>query len=244
MAVKRNWTAPEVRAALALYLVTPFGKFHKTNPAVISLAGKIGRTASAVALKLSNLAALDDSLPQKGMANASAMDREVWAEFLSDPDFVLRASNDAYLQPGESFDGHSLREGTDRIVETTARAGQSYFRDMILTSYSARCALTGIEEPKLLVASHIVGWAEDTGHRLNPRNGICLNALHDKAFDRHLITFDERFEMVISDTMPRTARERLGEVRALEMPARFLPDQNLLERHRAVFHDLQFSTGG
>ncbi len=81
---------------------------------------------------------------------------------------------------------------------------------MILTSYGAKCAVTGVEEPKLLVASHIMGWSEDAAQRLNPRNGILLNALHDKAFDRHLITFDETNRMVVSDRMPPLTCEQIG----------------------------------
>ena len=57
MAQRRNWNMAEVRAALALYLRTNFGRFHKTNPDVITLARQLGRTPSAVALKLGNLAA-------------------------------------------------------------------------------------------------------------------------------------------------------------------------------------------
>ncbi len=38
------------------------------------------------------------------------------------------------------------------------------------------------------VASHIVPWAEDRRNRLNPHNGLCLSAPHDRAFDQGLIT--------------------------------------------------------
>lgn len=238
MAERLNWTEQEVRAALSLYLITPFGRVHKGNPKIIELASRIGRTPSAVALKLSNLAAIDDTLPQKGMANASALDRKVWAEFQVNPDFVLEAQDLTYRQPETPFDGMHLREGMDRQVPSTVRVGQSYFRDMMLASYGSKCALTGVEEPKLLVASHIVGWAEEPKQRLNPRNGILLNAFHDKAFDRHLITFDESYRMVVSDLMPPKARERIGEAE-LELPTRFLPDQDLLERHRKAFFDVQ-----
>ena len=88
MVERRNWSLEDVKEALALYLVTDFGRFHARNPDIIRLATRLGRTASAVALKLTNLAALDDILPQKGMANASATDREVWASFLRNPDDV------------------------------------------------------------------------------------------------------------------------------------------------------------
>ena len=80
MADRPNWTQSEVKEALALYLVTDFGRFHSRNPDVIRLGVQLDRTASAVALKLTNLAALDDSLMQRGMVNASATDRLVWAE--------------------------------------------------------------------------------------------------------------------------------------------------------------------
>ena len=40
----------------------------------------------------------------------------------------------------------------------------------------------------MLVAGHIVPWAADAQNRLNPRNGIAINALHDKAFENGLLT--------------------------------------------------------
>lgn len=239
MAGRRNWTEQEVRAALGLYLITPFGRIHNRNPKIVELAWRIWRTPLAVALKLVNLAAIDDSLARKGIANASVLDRRVLAEFQDAPGHVLAAQDTGYVQPEAPFDGVHLREGMDRRMTTTIRVGQGYFREMMLASYGAKCALTGVEEPKLLVASHIVGWAEDATQRMNPRNGNLLNALHDKAFDWHLVAFDERFDMVVSERLPPQAWAPLGGVNRLDMPSRFLPDQDLLERHRATFYDAQ-----
>lgn len=243
MAQRRNWSATEVRAALALYLRTNFGRFHKTNPDVITLAHQLGRTPSAVALKLGNLAALDDTLPQKGMANASATDRAVWAEFLANPDPVIAADQHlagVYPPPPPQHYGPGWREGRDRQVNATARDGQSFFRRMILTSYQGRCAMTGICDPALLTASHIVGWADDPGNRMNPRNGLCLNALHDRAFVRHLISFDSTHRIVVSARLGDRARDVLmqGHDR-LETPERFLPDPSLMARHHAQFLERQ-----
>jgi putative restriction endonuclease len=86
---RRNWSEDEVRHALVLYLKTDFGRLHKGNPDVISLAKFLERTPSAVALKLVNLAALDTSISQKGMGNASQTDRYVWAEFKSVPEKII-----------------------------------------------------------------------------------------------------------------------------------------------------------
>ncbi|MBT9386913.1 HNH endonuclease [Pseudooceanicola sp. CBS1P-1] len=242
--MRRNWSEAEVTEALALYLRLPFGRLHSRTPAIIALAERLGRTPSAVALKLTNLAALDDSLARRGMANASATDRRVWAAYRQDPgkvlDAVIRQGDLPALPPGfaERQAAFAGRQGESTEAVTRIRIGQGFFRDMILTSYAGRCALTGIEDPRLLTASHIVGWAEDPAERLNPRNGIALNALHDRAFDRHLITFDEDLRLVIAADVPLAARRQLERIDSprLALPQRFLPDPALLERHRRRFH--------
>ena len=244
MALRRNWTDTEVTEALALYLRIPFGQFDKANSQVKALAARIGRTPSAVALKLSNLAALDDSIPQRGMANASATDRRIWMDFLSDPTSVIQAYQTQTVATGENATragfsekqqrGWEGKQDTPQLRLTEQRQGQSFFREMILTSYQNKCALTGVEDARLLTASHIVGWKEDAKLRLNPSNGICLNAFHDRAFDRHLITFDEEYRMVIAPDVPAIARDVLQRNGAerLSLPDRFLPDQTFLHHHR------------
>ncbi|MDR2850226.1 MAG: HNH endonuclease, partial [Verrucomicrobiota bacterium] len=79
---------------------------------------------------------------------------------------------------------------TGKTVETIThqRVGQNFFRKAILSSYQSTCCMSGIAIPQLLVASHIVPWAKSEEQRLNPRNGLCLSAIHDKAFDKGLIT--------------------------------------------------------
>ncbi|MCI5048622.1 MAG: HNH endonuclease [Aquisalinus sp.] len=251
---RKNWSEDEVRKALSLYLVTDFGRIHNGNKDIINLANSIGRTPNAVALKMANLAALDETLPRKGMANASKLDKAIWSEFLRDPNFVLRdyqnlpvtaidavnqlQNNEANGGFSETSYSFSTDRITDKLVNTTQRVGQDFFRKMILTSYRSECALTGIEDTRLLNASHIVAWKDDVANRLNPTNGICLNALHDRAFDRHLITFDEDYRLVIANNIPHKAKEKLAKVETerLCMPSRFLPSQEFLETHRQIFH--------
>jgi putative restriction endonuclease len=127
--------------------------------------------------------------------------------------------------------------GGVRQVMAPQRVGQDLFRRMVLTGYRERCALTGVDDPRLLNASHIVGWADSPQHRMRPTNGICLNVLHDRAFDRHMITFDENWQMVIAPHVPAAARAQLerGVTGPLQMPSRFLPDAALIAQHRQTF---------
>jgi putative restriction endonuclease len=235
MADRRNWTQDEVRKALVLYLRTSYGRIHQRNPEIIALAAEIGRTASSVALKMVNLAALDDSLPRKGMSNASQTDRQVWNDFLSRPETFT--SSREFVQILPDYGGFSDGAGTTVAVQSVRRVGQDVFRQAILTAYQGRCAVTGIDDPRLLNASHIVGWSEDSAHRINLRNGICLGALHDRAFDRHLISFDQDWRMMIRQDVPLAAKQALerGAETHLRMPERFLPDPELIARHRKIF---------
>jgi putative restriction endonuclease len=108
---------------------------------------------------------------------------------------------------------------------------------MILSSYDQTCCITGLKIPELLVASHIVPWAKDTKNRMNPRNGLCLNALYDKAFDAGLISIDENYHIMISRKIRRTDREKSKmileyEGKKITLPHRFIPNQEFLAFHR------------
>ena len=88
--------------------------------------------------------------------------------------------------------------GSSRIVQTKARIGQNLFRKAVLSSYDFKCCITGLSVPDLLIASHIIPWREDVSNRLNPRNGLSLSVLHDKAFDIGIITINDNMTVRVS----------------------------------------------
>ena len=99
--------------------------------------------------------------------------------------------------------------------------------------------MSGLAEPRLLLASHIVPWSKDKANRLNPRNGLCLSAIHDRAFDVGLITLDDNLEVRVAGTLNVPAnsvplREGLLALsgRQIDLPQRFMPDKEFLSRHR------------
>lgn len=94
--------------------------------------------------------------------------------------------------------------------------------------------------PELLVASHIKPWKSSDAktERTNPSNGLCLNSLHDKAFDRGLITIDKNYRIVNSAKISSTAMDydtkawfMSYEGKQIILPDRFYPNKAFIEYH-------------
>src|ERR1700743_1328700 len=85
---QRLWTRDELILAINLYSKITFGQMHQNNPAIVDLAIIIGRTPGSIAYKLVNFASLDPRLKQKGMVNASKLDKAVWQEYMADWDDI------------------------------------------------------------------------------------------------------------------------------------------------------------
>jgi len=248
---RKTWTRDELLVAFNLYCRTTFGRLHQRNPDIVALAQQLQRTPGSVAMKLCNLASLDPIHRERnisGLRNASASDKSIYKEFEGDWEALAAESEAAIHRLGLRLDVHNdndeenpIRyEGPTESARTIrTRRVQSLFRATVLASYDCTCAVSGINIPSLLQASHIIPWAKSERHRLDPRNGIALSALHDRAFDRGLITFDENFRVVVS------GRLRIGnpseihrmallkiEGKPIRMPTRFAPDPDALAYHR------------
>ena len=249
-----KWSREETILAFDLYCKTPFSKIDKRNKDIIALAEILGRTPSSVGLKMANLAHFDPKLIAqnvKGMSNASKLDREIVEEFNNDweglsyqAQLILseyEGKDIMTLNPG--LDEEQIPPGTDSISETKVRVGQRFFRTTVLTAYGNSCCVTGMKNAELLVASHIKPWKDSDAktERTNPSNGLCLNALHDKAFDRGLITLDNNFRLVFSRRltdieMDEGTREWFFsyEDQPIVLPDKFIPDKRFIEYHNDV----------
>lgn len=246
---RQGWTREQLTKALALYCQLPFGKIHSRNPTIIELAVEIGRSPSAVAMKLVNFASLDPELRARGiggMGNTSAADREIWSMYFGRWDILADAvviPSPDETSPKRKHPFHASNrtpQGPTEIKRLTKqRRGQSFFRNAVFAAHDGKCCITGITSLSLLRASHIVPWSHDATLRLNPCNGLCLNALHDAAFDKGLITLSDRFALVLSSKLesevPSTIFvelfERLSGI-PVSLPERFIPTQSMLDYHR------------
>ncbi|MGH8272247.1 MAG: HNH endonuclease, partial [Gammaproteobacteria bacterium] len=214
------------------------------------------RTPNALAMKLSNFASLDPSITvtgRHGLKGVSALDREIWNEFHSDWDGLaaecarlhksLLSENYPYSgsEPEDELDDDlPLADFTGEMREAVVqkRIKQDFFRRAVLASYRGRCCISGVSENCLLVASHIIPWSKDKSNRLNPRNGLCLSAIHDKAFDKYLFSLSEDYRVVLSKQMKISKDAFLRTVfwtiegKRIEMPERFAPAGEFVAKHR------------
>jgi putative restriction endonuclease len=251
---QKLWIRDELILAINLYCKLPFGKMHSRNEQIKQLAELIGRTASSVALKLGNFASFDPTLKERGIsgaANASKLDKQIWNEFYNNWDAALIESEKLLAKTKHTtieklnlIDYTDLpKEGKEKERMVKTRVNQSIFRTIVLATYNNTCCITGINNSDLLIASHIVPWSKDEKNRLNPTNGLCLNALHDKAFDKGLITISAKdFTIKISSQLNKkdssdsikTNFIRLEGVK-INLPDKFRPSEEQLKIHNEYF---------
>ncbi len=91
---------------------------------------------------------------------------------------------------------------TERLGLVTSRVGQGRYRRDLINKFNGKCAVTGINKEEILIASHILPWAEASAdERLDVDNGILLSPMYDALFDRHLISFEDNGKIIISNAV-------------------------------------------
>lgn len=251
-AQRRNWTYEETLMAFTLYYLLPPKEVDKSGADVKNLAQAIGRTPSAVALKAWNIAANDPNrvaTGRVGMRNGSKLDVQIWEEYARRGNSLVEEGINLLSKTLEGMSVTSAvsyafvdlaPEGKERSAVRMERVNQQYFRNSLIRNYEGRCCLTGLSTPPLLVASHIKPWSvcDPRTERLVASNGLLLNALHDRAFDKGLITLNRNLEVIISSKLQRdsAATDLLYkyEGRKIEHPISMPPAREFIEYHNDV----------
>jgi len=249
--VARPWTREEVLLAINLYCKLPYARLSQRSPEVKKLAHLLGRTPSAISMRCCNYAQFDpkESKRVKGLSHAAKFDRAIWDEINNDWE-SFAAECEQILYRLEKYDTTSERQtaneceipmGQDKEQMVKVRIGQQFFRETVLAAYDHTCCITGLKADALLIASHIKPWknSEPKTERTNPRNGLCLSPLYDKAFDAGLMTIDEHFRVVFSPLLWGFATREIAqnffrryEGKKITFPERFTPLQFFFAYHR------------
>ncbi len=245
---KNLWTKEELIIAFNLYCKIPFSKTVKENPKIKELALIIGRTPSAVAMKLGNFGRLDPELQKRnirGLTSGSKADIEVWNEFHEnweklayESEKLLAEKRGITLEQEIELTEDDIPLGLDKEKLIKTRVNQYFFRKSVLSTYENKCCITQIEISSLLNASHIIPWSKDHKNRLNPQNGLCLNVIHDRAFDKGLITITPEFKIKVSSKLKENNENETIERfflnyddKRIILPSKFVPKEEFLQYH-------------
>jgi len=250
MAKVNLWSREELILALNLYLKLPFGKLHSGTPGIIHLANLIGRTAGSVAMRLNNFAHVDPFHQQRGIVGLAGGKKQVepiWNEFINNKEELLFESERILAQKEkipiedkflDTLKGTEHLKGEYKLREVKTRVNQNVFRQIVIANYSGKCAITGIDIPNLLLASHIVPWSKNEEERLNPENGICLSPLYDRAYDKGYIGINLKFEVLLSKEFKKKQtqayyQKHFASIAGTQiiLPKKYLPKKDFLQYH-------------
>src|SRR3989339_973147 len=243
-----KWTREQTIVVFNLYCKIPFNRVSSAHPDIVRIAKIIGRSANSVKMKIGNFGSFDPELKKRGivgLGNTSKLDENIWNEFNNnweklayESELLIAKFSKKTIEETAHIEATDLPKGKVREAIIKARVNQYFFRSAILSSYNQKCCITGLGIAELLVASHIIPWAKDEKNRLNPHNGLCLNSLHDRAFDKGLITIDANYKIRVSKSVA-VYRNEMNiqkffydfEGKQIELPKRFLPNKDFLAYH-------------
>ena len=153
---RRNWTRDELIVAFNLYCRMPFGQIRHQNPVIVQLAESIGRTPSALSMKMDNFARLDPAHQSRnvgGLSHGGKMDGQVWNEFHANWEALALESQQALQRLGLGAAGDAEPEAPELPSEKPSEATrkvkvrlvQRFFRESVLSSYDFACGICSMQ---------------------------------------------------------------------------------------------------
>lgn len=252
-----NWSIDELKMAVNVYCKIPFIHTRKSDPEIIRYAKIIGRSPGALYTKICNFGRFDNNLQNlgiKGLTHGSNLEPEVWNMFISDPEkFIYETEIMLAERTNEDLDGlfnHNtikIPQGEAKDVLVKQRIGENFFRKAVLASYNSRCCISGCSNTNLLEACHISEWANDKINRLNPSNGLCMNVMFHKAYDKMLMSITPDYKICYSEKLIESFNEN-SQLRAffvetndntIILPSKFLPDKDCLAYRHEQYKKVQ-----
>lgn len=247
MARNAPWSHEELIMALNVYCKIPFKDVKEWHPIIQKYAPLIGRSPVALKMKVGNFGRFDPELKSQGitgLGHGSKEEESIWNEFWGNSEKLAFESERLFAErAGKSVEEYNaietqyIPQGKEREIIVRQRVNKNFFRDAVLAAYLNKCCITGISNTTLLEACHISDWANDINNRTNPKNGLCMNPLFHRAYDKYLIAITPECKIIISDQMFITSDKAFSSYlrsiqgRNIIMPEKFSPDVDLLAQH-------------
>lgn len=199
-------------------------------------------------MKIGNFGRFDPALKSQGitgLGHGAKLEEIIWAEFNGnweklayESELLIAQFQNKTIEQTIPLEPNEFPLGLEWEQLVKARVNQYFFRATILSSYNQKCCITGLSIPDFLVASHIVPWRANEKDRINPQNGLCLNSIHDKAFDKGYLTITADYKIKVSnyfkdfesDEAVKSFFSRYHN-QSIQLPDRFLPHKEFLSYH-------------
>jgi len=233
--ISDSWSKDELISAFNLYCKIPVNEININNDKIVNFSNLLGKTPKEIVKRFLNFSKIES----KDIKGVGEEDKTTWTYFNKDWNKLVRESEERIIDFENKLKNiTNFPKGKERESIIKARINQNFFRNAVLTSYEKKCCITGLPFVDLLNASHIVPWSIDSDNRLNPHNGLCLNALHDRAFDRGLITVRSDYTIDISSKINKfldcqSVKDYFlcFKNQKIILPKRFAPEKSFLEFH-------------
>ena len=246
-----EWSREQEIVALYMYCLIPFNKVSGNNPHIAKMANIIGRpNANSLKAKIGNFGKFDTNLAAVGLGHSSHLDEEIWNEYNGrwqdlEVDALKLIEKFQHTNHEEQTEIPFIPIGKEREVVIKQRINQSLFRNMVLSAYNNTCCITGLARPELIEACHIIDWADDEKNRINPCNGLAMNVLFHRAFDKLYLGISTDLRVIISDKLYDGLRgkdkDKTYEIfnpyngKNIMLPKKFKPNIEFIEKQYTKF---------
>lgn len=127
--------------------------------------------------------------------------KRIYQELGTEIDFRVELRDEynyIYEQLNHGFVSESEKESYVKV-----RLTQGKFKNRLMEKYD-NCLICSIENPKLLIGSHIKPWKNSNNYeRVDVNNGLLLCPNHDKLFDRGLVSFNAEGRIMLSPALEK-----------------------------------------
>lgn len=246
-----EWSREQEIVALYMYCLIPFNKVSGNNPHIAKIAKIIGRpNANSLKAKIGNFGKFDTNLAAVGLGHSSHLDEEIWNEYNGrwqdlEVDALKLIEKFQHTNHEEQTEIPFIPIGKEREVVIKQRINQSLFRNMVLSAYNNTCCITGLARPELIEACHIIDWADDEKNRINPCNGLAMNVLFHRAFDKLYLGISTDLRVIISDKLydglKGKDKDKTYEIfnpyngKNIMLPKKFKPNIEFIEKQYTKF---------
>jgi putative restriction endonuclease len=156
----------------------------------------------------------------------------------SSGDYLLNKWNISIIETDSDRDTINVEDYlpptiTEKEGLVNSRVGQGKYRRSILHRWKNKCAVTGLSNKELLIASHIVPWREATDfERLDVHNGILLSPVYDALFDKNLISFSDNGQIILTPGLSTDDFKKIGVTGKEKIDGLTEMNKEYLSRHR------------